>query len=109
MKGPHLVCDCCVYWEKALFQQKFPELACNNCICAEKLTELTGRNTAATLVLDVFANDDKIVWRGHLSTHSFAPHDDDESLGEQLRVVQGSQTQNRRFCCMAVGAIHSMV
>ena len=53
--------------------------------------ELTGR--AATLVLDVFANDDKIVWSGHLFTHLFALHDDDESLGEQLRVVQGSQTQ----------------
>ena len=69
--------------------------------------ELTGR--AATLVLDVFANDDKIVWSGHLFTHLFALHDDDESLGEQLRVVQGSQTQTRRFCCMAVGAIHRTI
>ena len=71
------------------------------------LTELTGR--AATLVLDVFANDDKIVLRGHLFTHSFALHDDDESLGKKLRVVRGSQTQTWRFCCMAVGAIHRTI
>ena len=64
------------------------------CSCGKTnvtLTELTGR--AAPLILDVFANDDKIFWRGHLFTHLFALHDDDESLGEQLRVVQGSQTQ----------------
>jgi hypothetical protein len=84
-------------------------LACNNCICAEKLTELTGRNTAATLVLDVFANDDKIVWRGHLFTHSFALHDDDESLGKQLRVVRGSRTQTRRFYCMVVASVQFIV
>ena len=60
------------------------------CSCGKTngtLTELTGR--AATLVLDVFANDDKIVWRGHLFTHSFDLHDDDESLGERLQVVRG--------------------
>ena len=38
-----------------------------------------------------------------------ALHDDDESLGKQLRVVRGSQTQTRRFCCMVVASVQFIV
>jgi hypothetical protein len=49
----------------------------------QKTHRFHGCNTAATLVLNVFAKDDKIVWHGHLFTHLYALHDDDENLGKQ--------------------------
>ena len=75
-EGPHDVIDRPFFWDHLPLQQEVPELCHDNFGCAKKLVEgsfLRQRqpNSSAALILNVFANEDTILWQRLRSTPAF--------------------------------------